>query len=90
MALNIKSAAVEQLAADVAALANESKTEAIRRALVERKERLMTHRLKARKQERLETLLRNRIWPQIPASIRARRLSKHRRETIPGYGPAGV
>src|SRR5687768_17080663 len=40
MALNIKSREVEQLAADVAAMAGESKTEAIRRALAERRERL--------------------------------------------------
>ena len=66
MALNIKNATVERLAADVAVLANESKTEAIRRALMERKERFMAHRLKAGKEERLEALLRNRIWPQIP------------------------
>ena len=64
MALNIKNPAVEQLSA------NESKTEAFRRALAERKERLMTHRLKAGKQERLEALLRNRIWPQMPARAR--------------------
>ena len=77
MALNIKNATVERLAADVAVLANESKTEAIRRALMERK-------------ERLEALLRNRIWPQIPAHVRGRRLSKRQREAILGYGPAGV
>ena len=90
MALNIKNPAVEKLAADVAVLANESKTEAIRRALAERRERLMAHRLKAGKQERLDVLLRNRIWPQIPAQMRGRRLSKRQREAILGYGPAGV
>ena len=90
MALNIKNATVERLAADVAVLANESKTEAIRRALMERKERLMAHRLKAGKRERIEALLRNRIWPQIPAHVRGRRLSKRQREAILGYGPAGV
>ena len=78
MALNIKNRTVERLAADVAVLANESKTEAIRRALMERKERLMAHRLDA--------LLRNRIWPQIPAHVRGRRLSKRRRE--PSWGTA--
>ncbi|HYD05907.1 MAG TPA: type II toxin-antitoxin system VapB family antitoxin, partial [Reyranella sp.] len=40
MALNIKNLAVERLAADVARLTGESKTEAIRRALEERKRRL--------------------------------------------------
>jgi antitoxin VapB len=36
MALNIKNPQVEQLAAEVARLAHETKTEAIRRALEER------------------------------------------------------
>jgi hypothetical protein len=47
MALNIKNAEVERLAAEVAGLANESKTEAIRRALADRKERLVVRRVKA-------------------------------------------
>ena len=90
MALNIKNAVVEKLAAEVAALADESKTEAIRHALAERKMRLMMDRIKTSKQERLEALLRNRIWPQIPANLRGRRLSKRQREAVLGYGPSGV
>ena len=40
MALNIKNPEVERLATEVANLARETKTEAIRRALEERKARL--------------------------------------------------
>lgn len=40
MALNIKSDQVERLAAEVAQLTGETKTEAIRRALEERKQRV--------------------------------------------------
>jgi hypothetical protein len=40
MALNLKNAQVERLAAEVAKLTGESKTEAIRRALEERRRRL--------------------------------------------------
>ena len=40
MALNIKNDEVERLAAEVARLTGESKTEAIRRALAERRQRL--------------------------------------------------
>ena len=40
MALNLKNAEVERLAAEVARLTGESKTEAIRRALDERRQRL--------------------------------------------------
>jgi antitoxin VapB len=50
----------------------------------------MTHRLKAGKKERLKTLLQKRIWPQIPAHVLGRRVSKQQREAILGYGPAGV
>ena len=40
MALNIKNREVERLASEVATLAGESKTEAVRRALEERRGRL--------------------------------------------------
>jgi antitoxin VapB len=90
MALNIKNAEVERLAADVAELAGESKTEAIRRALLDRKDRLMIRRSNLSKAERLERLLRNEIWPQIPRAVRGKRISKKEREKILGYGPHGV
>jgi antitoxin VapB len=90
MALNIKNADVERLAAEVAGLANESKTEAIRRALADRKQRLLVRRVKASPQDRLQALFRDRIWPQIPPSVRGRRISRKEREKILGYGPAGV
>ncbi len=90
MALNIKNAEVERLAAEVAELASESKTEAIRRALLDRKQRLIIRRAETGKYERLQALLRNRIWPEIPAELRGQRLSKQEREEILGYGPDGV
>jgi antitoxin VapB len=90
MPLNIKNAEVERLAAEVAELAGESKTEAIRRALLDRKQRLAIRRTETGKYERLQALLRNRIWPEIPADLRGRPLSKAQREEILGYGPDGV
>ena len=90
MALNIKNSEVEELASEVARLANESKTEAIRRALYDRKQRLLTRRGSASRGERLKELLRTRIWPEIPARLRGRRVSKREREEILGYGPRGV
>ena len=89
-ALNIKNADVERLAAEVAGLANESKTEAIRRALVDRKERLMIRRVKSSRPDRLRALFQDRIWPQVPVSVRGRRISRKEREKILGYGPSGV
>jgi antitoxin VapB len=89
MALNIKNAEVEQLATEVARLAKETKTEAIRRALLERKARLRLRPAALSKVERLDALLRNRIWPEIPAEVRGKRLAKEDEESILGYGPEG-
>ena len=90
MALNIKNAEVERLASEVAGLAKETKTEAIRRALLDRKQRLTLHRGGADKHTRLKRLLETRVWPEIPAGVLGRPLSKRQREKILGYGPGGV
>jgi antitoxin VapB len=90
MALNIKNPEVEKLAADVARLAKETKTEAIRRALLERKERLRIRTTNYSRKDRLETFLRNRIWPQVPKNVLGTKISKAKEEQILGYGPQGV
>ena len=91
MALNIKNPEVERLAAEVAAIAKETKTEAIRRALVERRDRLAVRRVDPGKAERLRRLLEDHIWPSIPAELRGRPpLTKAEKEEILGYGPNGV
>ncbi len=90
MALNIKDPETERLAAEVAALAGESKTRAVRIALQERKERLaLTHALGGRG-ERLRRLLEEEIWPQIPPHVRGKRLTQEEEDEILGYGPEGV
>jgi antitoxin VapB len=88
-ALNIKNAEVEQLAAEVARLAKETKTEAIRRALLERKARLRIRPVALSRRERLEALLRSQIWPEVPADVRGKSLAKEE-EQILGFGSAGV
>jgi antitoxin VapB len=92
MPLNIKNREVERLAAEVAALARETKTEAIRRSLAERKLRLGLSggRGPLPKTERLRAALETRIWPEIPKHMLGRRISKKERERILGYGPMGV
>jgi antitoxin VapB len=89
MALNIKNPEVERLATEVAALANESKTEAIRRALLDRRERLALRRNKASRPDRIEALLRRRIWPQIPRDVLGKTVSREEKEAMLGYGPEG-
>lgn len=90
MALNLKNPEVEGLAAEVARLTGETKTEAIRRALWERRERL---RLRARRDPRsgsfLEFLERE-VWPKAPPGQLGKRLSKREVERILGYGREGA
>lgn len=89
MALNIKSAEVERLAAEVARLTGESKTEAIRRALDERRRRLKGTSAGDRRTRAL-TFLKKKVWPSIPRPQLGRRLTRAEEDAILGYGPSGV
>ncbi len=90
MALNIKDRETEQLAGEVAALAGESKTGAVRQALRERKQRLLLARGGLSRGERIVELLERRFWPRLPKDIRGKALSKQEEEQILGFGPDGV
>lgn len=90
MALNIKSQKVEQLAAEVASLTGESKTEAIRKALEERKERLSYRVTKRDRQADIKRFLETEIWPRVPRALLGRKLSKREEERILGFGDQGV
>ncbi len=90
MALNIKNADVERLAAEVAGLTGESKTEAVRRALAERRTRLKMRIADANREERLLRFLEGEVWPRVPADQVGRAPSRAEREEILGYGPDGV
>jgi antitoxin VapB len=91
MALNIKDAETERLAAEVAALADETKTRAVKIALEERKERL-TASLPGQRDRgaRLHRFLTGEAWPQVPLDVLGVPLSRAEREEILGYGPEGV
>jgi antitoxin VapB len=90
MPLNIKDPETEQLAREVAALAGESKTRAIRQALSERKQRLLLARSGRGRGERIMELLERRVWPRLPEGVRGSELSKDEEEAILGFGPEGV
>jgi len=89
MPLNIKNADVERLASEVARLTGESKTEAIRRALEERRRRLKGSSAGDRRKRVLAYLEKN-IWATLPKGERGRRLSRDEEDAILGYGPDGV
>lgn len=90
MALNVKDAETEQLAAEVAALTSETKTAAIKVALRERLARLTAARTAVDRGERLRQFLAEEAWPQIPDRILGTAVSKTEREQLLGYGPEGV
>jgi len=90
MGLNIKNTRVESLAAEVAELAGETKTEAIRKALEERRSRLVAHGPKRNRRPEVMRFLEREVWPRIPPRLLGRGVSKREREKILGYGATGV
>jgi len=91
MALNIKNPRVERLAAEVAKLARESKTEAIGRALEERKARLASRVIRRDRRTEFLDFLRREVWPNLPRTHRRRRrLTRKEEDALLGYGPEGV
>jgi antitoxin VapB len=89
MALNLKNVDVEKLAEQVARMAGESKTQAIRQALIERKQRLELGATPSSRPQRMQRILTQEIWPAVPASALGQTLAKADKETILGYGPDG-
>jgi len=90
MALNIKNAAVERLAEEVAGLTGESKTEAIRRALLERRDRLRYRVASSDRAGRITAFLEREVWSRVPEAQLGRGMGRAEREEILGLGPDGV
>ncbi len=68
MALNIKNPEVERLAAELASITGETKTEAIRKALEERKNRLIFQVIRRKRGESFLRFLEEEVWSKIPPS----------------------
>ncbi|MEX0892128.1 MAG: type II toxin-antitoxin system VapB family antitoxin [Gemmatimonadota bacterium] len=90
MALNIKNEDVERLAAEVAELTGESKTEAVRKALAERRARLGYLVNDACRADRTRRFLEREVWSRVPEELRGKAPTRAEREAILGYGPEGV
>jgi antitoxin VapB len=90
MPLNIKNPVVERLATEVAQLTGENKTEAIRKALEERRARLRFRISGEDRETRLCRFLEQEVWPLVPADQLGRILSHDKQEALLGYGPEGV
>ena len=89
MALNIKNAEVAPLAAEVAQLAGQTKTEAIKQALAEKRERLLNESDHVQRIERFFHWLETEFWPTLPPGVRKKGISKEEGEEILGFGPEG-
>ena len=90
MALNIKNRDVERLIDEVTVLTGETKTEAVRRSLEERRARLAYHHAARDRGARLTRFLEAEVWPLVPPSELGRKLSREEEEAILGYGKDGV
>lgn len=90
MPLNIKNKDVDRLVEDVVRITGESKTEAVRKALEERRQRLVISSATAHDEDRLLNFLREEVWPNIPPEVRGKPITKQEEEKILGYGDAGV
>jgi len=90
VALTIKNAEVERLATEVARLTGESKTQAIRVALEERRRRLSTGIDPAAREAELLRFLEEEIWSKIPPELRGQPHDGARDDAIIGYGPDGL
>ena len=90
MALNIKNQDVEMLLNSVVEMTGESKTEAVRKALEERQQRLALRFMMSKDSNRLNTFLDEKIWSQIPTELLGTTLSKAEEEQILGIGDQNV
>jgi antitoxin VapB len=88
MGLNIKNVEVERLAAEIATETGETKTEAIRIALLQRKERLALPSIEARWAQ-IQQSMEAEVWSKIPPEMRGKRISRSEQDEILGFGPAG-
>ena len=82
----LKNEEAVRLANEVALLAHETSTEAIRKSLEERRERLIAGSARG---QSLVAFLEKQVWPFIPAEVLGKLLTREEEDSIPGYGQDG-
>ena len=90
MAIYIKNQDVEAILDEIIAETGESKTEAVRKALEERRQRLSMISGGANDEERFLAFLQDEVWSKMPADVLGTSLSKAEKEDILGYNVYGV
>lgn len=88
MALNIKNAEVERLAAKVAKALGVSKTEALRVSLAAKDQELDQEFV--RKRADFRKFMEENVWSKVPVGLLGTSISKDEEEEILGYGTHGV
>ena len=89
--MSIKNEEVERLVEELSRLVHVSKTEIIRQALTEKRDRLSVlgpRTTAAQKRQRLLAYLENRVWPTLPPGA-SRPWMKEEEERALGYGEHG-
>jgi antitoxin VapB len=90
MALTIKNPEVERLAEEVARLSGQNKTQAVRQALEEKRERLSMRVSPAARTVQRRRFLEREIWADIPDELLDKPHDDALDDEILGYGPHGV
>ncbi|MBN1629356.1 MAG: type II toxin-antitoxin system VapB family antitoxin [Thermoleophilia bacterium] len=90
MALTIKNTEVERLAEEVARLSGQSKTQALRQALEEKRDRLVLRVSPAARATQRRRFLEREIWADIPDELLGRPHDRALDDEILGYGADGV
>lgn len=90
MPLTIKNADVERLVEEIARLTGESKTQAVRQALEERRTHLAYHAANEDRGTRFRRFLDQELWPVIPSEELGHPIKRSEAEALLGYGPEGV
>jgi len=71
-------------------MARETKTEAIRRALIERRARLRARSGKPAGRKSLRGYMERNVWPLVPAGQLGRVMRRDEEDRILGYGPKPI
>jgi antitoxin VapB len=90
MALTIKNPEVERLAEEVARLSGQNKTQAVRQALEEKRDRLSLRVSRAARTVQRRRFLEREIWANIPDELLDKPHDDALDDEILGYGPDGV
>ena len=80
MALNIKNIEVETLAAEISAMTGETKTEAIRQALLVRKQSLSVP--KRQRMDGIQEWLERDVWPNIKPEFQGKPVTKKEMDAL--------